>query len=212
VHRLHAFVARIAPAGVVNSLAQAALRMASPGVPDLYQGTESWDHSLVDPDNRRDVPFVTLAAERVDEPVAAYLLDWPDARVKRALVERMLALRARWPATFADGAYVPLRVRGPLGRHAVAFARCDEAATVVVVATRLACRLLGEAPGLPRVAPREWGDTAVVLPHGAGARWTDWLNDGSEVEAADRTLRLDRCLAVLPVAVLVADDTKRLQP
>ncbi|HKT67336.1 MAG TPA: malto-oligosyltrehalose synthase [Burkholderia sp.] len=212
VHRLHAFVARIAPAGIVNSLAQAALRMASPGVPDLYQGTESWDHSLVDPDNRRDVPFAALAAERVDEPVAAYLRDWPDARVKRALVERMLALRARWPATFAEGAYVPLRVRGRLGRHAVAFARCDEAATVVVVATRLACRLLGETPGLPRVTPREWGDTAVVLPHGAGTRWTDWLNDGSEVGAADGAIRLDRCLAALPVAVLVADDTKRREP
>ncbi len=204
VHRLHAFVALLAPAGVVNSLAQAALRMASPGVPDLYQGTESWDHSLVDPDNRRDVPFAKLAAERVDEPVAAYLRDWPDARVKRALVERMLALRTRWPATFTDGAYVPLRVRGKLGRHAVAFARCDETATVVVAVTRLACRLLGEAPALPRVEPREWGDTAVVVPRAAGERWIDWLNDGSEVAAPGGVIRLDRCLAALPVAVLVA--------
>ncbi|AOJ90741.1 maltooligosyl trehalose synthase [Burkholderia sp. MSMB0856] len=208
VHRLHAFVARLAPAGVVNGLAQATLRMASPGVPDLYQGTESWDHSLVDPDNRRDVPFEKLAAERVDEPVAAYLRDWPDARVKRALVERMLALRTRWPRTFTDGAYVPLRVRGKLGRHAVAFARRDEAATVVVAVTRLACRLLGEAPELPRVEPREWGDTAVVVPHGAGERWIDWLSDGSEVAAPDGVIRLDRCLAALPVAVLVAIDTK----
>ena len=203
-HRLHAFVARIAPAGVVNSLAQAALRMASPGVPDLYQGTESWDHSLVDPDNRRDVPFAKLAAERVDKPVAAYLRDWPDARVKRALVERMLALRTRWPTTFADGAYVPLRVRGKLGRHAVAFARCDETATVVVAVTRLACRLLGEAPALPRVEPRAWGDTAVVVPQGAGERWIDWLSDGSEIAAPDGVIRLERCLGALPVAVLVA--------
>ncbi|KVG25951.1 malto-oligosyltrehalose synthase [Burkholderia diffusa] len=212
VHRLHAFIARIAPAGVVNSLAQAALRMASPGVPDLYQGTESWDHSLVDPDNRRDVPFAKLAAERVDEPVAAYLRDWPDARVKRALVERMLALRTRWPATFADGAYVPLRVRGKLGRHAVAFARRDETATVVVAVTRLACRLLGEAPALPRVEPREWGDTAVIVPRGAGERWIDCLGDGSEVAAPDGVMRLDRCLAALPVAVLVSADTKELRP
>ncbi|AXF25621.1 malto-oligosyltrehalose synthase [Burkholderia pyrrocinia] len=204
VHRLHAFVARIAPAGVVNSLTQAVLRMASPGVPDLYQGTELWDHSLVDPDNRRDVPFATLAAERVDGPVASYLPAWPDARVKRALVERMLALRARWPATFADGAYVPLRVRGKLGRHAVAFARCDDAATVVIVTTRLACRLLGEAPGLPRVEPTLWGDTAVVLPRGADGPWSDWLNAQDEIDAAGGLLRLDRCLAAMPVAVLVA--------
>ncbi|PHP85098.1 malto-oligosyltrehalose synthase [Burkholderia sp. AU18528] len=203
-HRLHAFVARIAPAGVVNSLAQTALRIASPGVPDLYQGTESWDHSLVDPDNRRDVPFATLAAEAVDAPVASYLPTWPDARVKRALIERMLALRARWPATFADGAYVPLRVRGKLARHAVAFARCDDAATVVVVATRLACRLLGEAPGLPRVEPARWGDTAAVLPRGVEGPWTDALNAGDAIDAPDGVLALDRCLAELPVAVLVA--------
>ncbi|MDN7933371.1 malto-oligosyltrehalose synthase [Burkholderia metallica] len=212
-HRLHAFVARIAPAGVVNSLTQAVLRMASPGVPDLYQGTESWDHSLVDPDNRRDVPFAALAAERVDAPVASYLAAWPDARVKRALVERMLALRARWPATFADGAYVPLRVRGPLGRHAIAFARCDEAAAVVVVATRLACRWLGEAPGLPRVEPAQWGDTAVVLPPGMDGPWTDWLNrgdtgdtgdNGDAIDVPGRVLPLARCLATLPVAVLMA--------
>lgn len=204
VHRLHAFVARIAPAGVVNSLAQAALRMASPGVPDLYQGSELWDHSLVDPDNRRDVPFAQLAAERVDAPVSAYLRGWVDARVKRALVERMLALRARWPATFAEGAYVPLRVRGTLGRHAVAFARCDDSATIVVVTTRLACRLLGDMPALPRVAPGEWGDTAVVLPRGAGTRWSDWLDDGSEIDAPGGVMPLHRCLAALPVAVLVA--------
>ncbi|WP_333998703.1 malto-oligosyltrehalose synthase [Burkholderia cepacia] len=203
-HRLHAFVARIAPAGIVNSLTQTALRIASPGVPDLYQGTECWDHSLVDPDNRRDVPFDVLAAERVDDPVASYLPAWPDARVKRALIERMLALRARWPATFADGAYVPLRVRGLLGRHAVAFARCDAAATVVIVATRLASRLLGEAPGIPRVAPAQWGDTAVVLPRGIAGPWIDWLNGRDAIDAPDGVLALRRCLAGLPVAVLVA--------
>ena len=73
------------------------------------------------------------------------------ARCAREAGAGRAALRARWPATFADGAYVPLRVRGPLGRHAVAFARCSDEATVVVVATRLAGRLLGEAPELPRV-------------------------------------------------------------
>ncbi|KAB0660282.1 malto-oligosyltrehalose synthase, partial [Burkholderia territorii] len=106
------------------------------------------------------------------------------------------------------GAYLPLRVRGKLGRHAVAFARRDETATVVVVVTRLACRLLGEAPELPRVEPREWGDTAVIVPRGAGERWIDCLGDGSELAAPDGVIRLDRCLAALPVAVLVSADTK----
>ncbi|MBR8302809.1 malto-oligosyltrehalose synthase [Burkholderia dolosa] len=204
VHRLHAFVARIAPAGAVNSLAQTALRIASPGVPDLYQGTERWDHSLVDPDNRRDVPFAALAAERVDEPVGAYLHTWRDARVKRALVERMLALRARWPTTFAHGSYVPLRVRGALGRHAIAFARRDDAATIVVVATRLASRLLGEGAALPRVEPERWEDTAVVLPRGENGPWIDCLNGADGIDAQDGVLTLERCLAALPVAVLVS--------
>ncbi|KWF65569.1 malto-oligosyltrehalose synthase [Burkholderia pseudomultivorans] len=208
-HRLHAFVARIAPAGVINSLTQTTLRCLSPGVPDLYQGTERWDHTLVDPDNRRDVPFAALAAERVDGPVASYLPDWPDARVKRALVERLLALRARWPSTFSDGVYLPLRVRGPLGRHAIAFARRDAAATVVVVATRLACGLLGDAPPLPRIEPGRWHDTALVLPRGETGPWLDWLN-GDPVDAMpDGVLPLGRCLRALPVAVLVMERRAR---
>ncbi|KWK24713.1 maltooligosyl trehalose synthase [Burkholderia stagnalis] len=203
-HRLQAFVARIAPAGVVNSLSQAALRIASPGVPDLYQGTEAWDHSLVDPDNRRDVPFAALAAERVDEPVASYLRTWPDARVKRALVERMLGLRARWPATFAAGHYLPLRVRGSEARHAIAFARRDADATIVVVATRLAYALLDGVAALPRIAPQRWRDTAVELPPDMAGPWFDWLNDRHGIAAPDGRLRLDACLAELPVAVLTA--------
>lgn len=203
-HCLHAFVAQIAPAGVVNSLTQTALRIASPGIPDLYQGTEAWDHSLVDPDNRRDVPFDSLAAVRVDEPVASYLHAWPDARVKRALVERMLGLRARWPATFIRGRYLPLRVHGDRARHAIAFARCDSAATIVVVATRLAYALLDRAAAIPRVAPAQWRDTRVALPPDVEGPWFDWLNDRDGIEAPDGCLRLDVCLADLPVAVLVA--------
>lgn len=203
-HRLHAFVARIAPAGVVNSLVQTALRIASPGVPDLYQGTEAWDHSLVDPDNRRDVPFAALAAQRVDEPVASYLHAWPDARVKQALVERMLRLRARWPATFAGGSYVPLRVCGEQARHAIAFARRDRRVTIVVVATRLAYALLDSAAALPRIEPARWGDTFVVLPQDIAGSWFDWLDGRHGIDTPDGRLRLGSCLAMLPVAVLVS--------
>ena len=142
------------------------------------------------------MPFAALAAERVDGPVASYLAAWPGGAGRR-----MLALRARWPATFADGAYVPLRAA--LGRHAVAFARCSARATVVVVATRLAGRLLGEAPELPRVGA-QWGDTAVVLPRDIDGPWMDGLEARDAVDVAGRILPLDRCLASLPVAVLVA--------
>lgn len=82
----------------------------------------------------------------------------------------------------------------------------------VVVATRLACRLLGEAPALPRVEPAQWGDTAVVLPRDVGGPWVDGLCDGNEIDARNGAIGLDRCLTALPVAVLVAADTKRPAP
>ena len=78
---------------------------------------------------------------------------------------------------------------------------------MVVVATRLACRLLGEAPEIPRVEPAQWGDTTVVLPRGVEGPWTDWLNARNAIEAPEGVLALDRCLAELPVAVLVAART-----
>jgi (1->4)-alpha-D-glucan 1-alpha-D-glucosylmutase len=150
------------PAGVVNSLAQVALRIASPGVPDLYQGTELWDHSLVDPDNRREVP-AQLAAEPVDRPVAAYLRDWPDvAREARADRDaRRCAHRRRRSRTARTCRCACAAAR----RHAVA-SRRDDTATVVVV--RLACRLLGDMPAL-RASSLEWGDTAVAAAGGGRA-------------------------------------------
>ncbi|HHY6928777.1 TPA: hypothetical protein ACV4T7_002689 [Burkholderia ambifaria] len=81
-----------------------------------------------------------------------------------------------------------------------------------IQSTRLACRLLGEAPALPRVEPAQWGDTAVVLPRDVGGPWVDGLCDGNEIDARNGAIGLDRCLTALPVAVLVAADTKRPAP
>lgn len=211
-HRLHRLVARIAPAGIVNSLSQAALRLLSPGVPDLYQGAQTWDHTLVDPDNRADVPFARYAAQRIDAPVAAYLRDWADGRVKHALIGRLLALRAAHPETFAAGAYVPLHMRGTRRGHALAFARRDASTTIVVIATRLAYPLLGDAPARPCVEAACWADTAVGLAPGFAGPWRDVLNDGT-LDAPSGMLPLAAALAHLPVAVLIreggAADTPR---
>ena len=118
------FVRRIAPAGAVNGLAQTLLRLTVPGVPDFFQGTEFWDFSLVDPDNRRPVDFVVrTAALRGGATPAALLETWRDGRVKQAVIARTLALRREGADLFARGDYRPLEATGPLARHVLAFLR-----------------------------------------------------------------------------------------
>ena len=159
-----AFVQRIAPAGAVNSLAQALLKLTSPGVPDFFQGTEFWDFSLVDPDNRRPVEFGARTDALAGAAGTAALAGaWRDGRIKQAVIARTLALRRRVPALFARGEYVPLQATGPHARHAVAFARvCDEHISVTV-APRLSFRLLGHA-GAITFTPHAWHGTALRCP------------------------------------------------
>ncbi len=196
---------RIAPAGALNGLAQTALRLTVPGVPDLYQGTEFWDFSLVDPDNRRAVDFAARQAALDDGAApAALLARWRDGRVKQALIARLLAVRARLPALFGAGAYVPLRVTGAQARHALAFARVHRDAAAVVVVSRLAARLPGVARA-PLVDEAAWDDTAAVLPARlAGREMADGLG-GAAVATVGRRLPLATVLRALPVGVLVLE-------
>jgi (1->4)-alpha-D-glucan 1-alpha-D-glucosylmutase len=123
--------------GALNSLSQITLKATMPGVPDFYQGTEFWDLSLVDPDNRRPVGFSARAAvlasmESPDWQVLAQ--HWPDGHIKLAWTRHLLQLRTELADVFADGDYVPLEVIGPHRDHIIAFARRrgrDAAITVV---------------------------------------------------------------------------------
>ncbi|MEG3085338.1 malto-oligosyltrehalose synthase [Sphingomonas sp. PB2P12] len=139
-----AFVARIAAAAEANGLAQVALRYTVPGVPDLYQGTEIADLSLVDPDNRRPVDYAELEAVLADE-----------ASPKMALIARALALRREYPAVFANGSYEPIAITGTRADQAVAFSRRHDGVTVrCVIAVRCADR---------HIAARDWwADTALA--------------------------------------------------
>ncbi|WP_426955847.1 malto-oligosyltrehalose synthase [Muricoccus radiodurans] len=199
-----ALVHRLSPAGAVNGLAQTLLRCTSPGIPDLYQGTEFWDFSMVDPDNRRPVDFAARqAALDAGEAPAPLLPHWKDGRVKAALVARALALRARRPALFAEGEYVPLEAEGPLGPNLLAFARRREGEVAITAVTRLPARLLGE-DGLPLVPPGAWGDTALVLPPAlAGLPFRDALADAAPLPESDR-IPASVLFARLPVALLDA--------
>ncbi|GAC1342325.1 MAG: malto-oligosyltrehalose synthase [Acetobacteraceae bacterium] len=199
---LAAFVARIAPHGAVNSLAQTLLRLASPGVPDLYQGTEFWDFSLVDPDNRRPVDFAArgqaLAAAQ-DPP--ALLAHWRDGRVKQAVIARALAFRARAPNLFTVGAYAPVRAEGPGADHLFAFVRIHEGRAAVAVGTRLSASLALEATG-PVVKPAYWQETRLILPRQlVGRRMVDVLGGTAESVIGARTAA-GSLLPSLPMALL----------
>ena len=157
------FIRRAALLGALNSLSQLALKAMVPGVPDIYQGTEFWDLSLVDPDNRRPVDFdarvAALAA--LDAPDWRALAEqWGDGRIKLALTRKLLALRARLPLVFQQGAYLPIEVRGTHRDHVVAFARRHERDAVIVAVGRHMAPLTGNGAHWPRGA--EWDATLLT--------------------------------------------------
>jgi (1->4)-alpha-D-glucan 1-alpha-D-glucosylmutase len=188
-----AFVARVAPAGIRNSLAQTALRLTLPGVPDLYQGTEFWDFSLVDPDNRRPIDFKARANALADGADLALLLkDWDDGRIKQALIARLLGFRRRHAALFAEGSYEPLAVSGEKAEHLIAFRRSHGGEALIVVVPRLAA-------GLGTAVGAAWRDTRIALPETDA---TDLLRSRKIKigETSEAALLLD----TLPLAVLYA--------
>ncbi len=155
---------RIAPAGALNSLAQTLLRMTVPGVPDLYQGTEFWDFSLVDPDNRRPVDYPARQRALSDSTALTELLaQWQDGRIKQALIAQVLMLRSQYPTLFSEGSYQPLEVVGEQAAHVLAFAREKEDKRAIVVIPRLPAELLGNAQ-TPFINAANWGDTRIILP------------------------------------------------
>ena len=208
------FIRRVASIGMTNSLAQTLLKLVSPGVPDTYQGTELWDFSLVDPDNRRPVDFqrrtAALAAigERLGrdgaETLAADLLATRhDGRIKLYLVHRALTFRAAHPELFGpDAAYQPLEATGPHAQCVVALRRAMTGEAMVAVAPRLMTQLSPEGePPLGDV----WEDTALAMRDPAGTRYRDILTD-REVAVIERdgtpVLPLREVYATLPVALL----------
>jgi (1->4)-alpha-D-glucan 1-alpha-D-glucosylmutase len=131
---------RVALLGALNSLTQVALKIAMPGVPDFYQGSELWDLSFVDPDNRRPVDFAARASALAAEPNGtderALAESWRDGRIKLSLTRRLLAWRRSLANVFAHGDYRPLAVEGPHRDHVIAFARTTRNDAAILVAGR----------------------------------------------------------------------------
>lgn len=161
-----AFVGRIERPGALNGLVQMALRCTAPGFPDSYQGTEFWDFSLVDPDNRRPVDFAARKIALAQHLSLDLLAErWRDGRIKQALLGKLLRFRQSAPALFAQGSYEPLEVEGARAENALAFLRREGDAAMLVVVARCCAEGMGEADGL--VPDGDWwGDTRIALPEG----------------------------------------------
>ncbi len=202
---LAACVRAIAPAGAVNGLAQTLLRVTVPGVPDLYQGADFWDTSLVDPDNRCPVDFAarhrSLRALQVHpgHSLAPLLAHWTDGRIKQAVLARALGVRAAMPEVFASGRYLPLAVSGSGAAHGLAFAREHAGRWVVAIVPLHAAALLGHAT-VPVFPAGAWRDTTVCLPAPLASVPLHSAFDGQTVCGA--RLALGQALAALPVALL----------
>ena len=196
-----AFAQRVAPAGAINSLSQMLLRVTGVGVPDLYQGCEFWDFSLVDPDNRRPVDFAARASALDSQiPLPELMENWRDGRLKSHVLARAMALRAAFPALFLDGSYVPLKIEGALAGHAVAAMRSVEGHHAITVISRCTAGL--DIKETPSIAAETWAGTSLVLPRQlTGLSIRDALGTGSVAKASAR-LRLQDILGTLPVALL----------
>jgi len=193
LEKLEEFVARIAEAGRINSLAQTLLKCIAPGVPDLYQGGELWDFSLVDPDNRRPVDyalrrrlFEDLRQFSADNLAEQIMHRADEGLPKLWTIHQALLLRREHPEWFgADAAYVPLLAEGSKADHVIA---CMRAGSVVAVVPRLLLRLDGA-----------WRKTHLALPEG---RWKNRLT-GEKIDG--RSIEVEKLLRPFPVALLTRE-------
>jgi (1->4)-alpha-D-glucan 1-alpha-D-glucosylmutase len=210
---------KVAQLGIYNSLAQTLLKLTAPGVPDLYQGTELWDFSLVDPDNRRPVDYdrrrqvLGALQERIRTAgpdlvgLARQLLDSrEDGQIKLYVIYRTLNYRREYADLFYAGAYIPLEGIGRCAKHICAFARQHNQRVVLVAVPRCLARLIPDAHVLP-IGPQIWADAwLTVPPTGAGPCYRN-LFTGEMVEAVNQEgrmmLALDKVFADFPVALLV---------
>jgi (1->4)-alpha-D-glucan 1-alpha-D-glucosylmutase len=192
----HAFVTTLARPAAIASLAQLVLKLTVPGVPDIYQGGELWDFSLVDPDNRRPVDWDlprTLLGRTAVTCAAGLAANWQNGCEKLFVTRHLLALRRANPALFADGDYQPLDIDGEKRGHLCAFARRWGDWVLVAAVPRLLYRLYRDDDR------PDWGATQIVLPD-AGP-WRNWFT-GCPYDGGDR-VKAASLFADFPVAVLV---------
>jgi (1->4)-alpha-D-glucan 1-alpha-D-glucosylmutase len=203
---------QIAFYGAINSLSQLLLKIVSPGVPDFYQGTELWDLSMVDPDNRRPVDFThrqalldgLLQAEHNDwqSLLGDLLQSWHDGRVKLYVTQKALHTRNTHRHVFFQGRYTPLRATGAKRDHVMALARQHGDTWIIAVVPRLPSEL-SDVDAFPLGQP-VWETGELILPHGAPEKWSNvFTGESLEVPSASGGLRLAELFLRFPVALLI---------
>jgi (1->4)-alpha-D-glucan 1-alpha-D-glucosylmutase len=189
----------VARFGAVNSLSQTLLKLTSPGVPDIYQGNEIWDYSLVDPDNRRPVDY-KRRREMLESLATAdpgdLVRNWPDGRIKMFLTQRLLQFRRQHVALFQRGEYLPLTPNGAFAECCISFARQLGDQWIIVVAPRLSSRL-----GFPPIGGI-WQDTTLEIPETLSLEHAHDLFTCRPVPAQDRRVKLADALSALPFTVM----------
>jgi (1->4)-alpha-D-glucan 1-alpha-D-glucosylmutase len=175
------------------------LKLTSPGVPDIYQGNEIWDYSLVDPDNRRSVDY-KRRREMVESLATAnpqdLVLTWPDGRIKMFLTQRVLQFRRQHVELFQRGEYLSLAPSGTFAECCICFARQLEDQWIVVIAPRFSSRV-----GFPPIA-ESWTDTTVEFPETLSLEHAHDLFTCHPVPVQDRRVKLADALSTLPFAVI----------
>jgi (1->4)-alpha-D-glucan 1-alpha-D-glucosylmutase len=197
------FQERVAKLGLYNSLVQTTLKLTVPGVPDIYQGAELWDLSLMDPDNRRPVDYdrrsrlladLDACASRGKLAIADLMEHWRDGAIKLFVTSTVLRFRRDNAELFAKGEYEPLTATGVRADNVCAFARRLEQDRVLVATARFPARMDSEST---------WTDTSIPLPVGVEtSEWIDVLT-GAEVLASNGELGAERAFAELPVALFI---------
>jgi (1->4)-alpha-D-glucan 1-alpha-D-glucosylmutase len=189
----------IARLGAINSLTQLTLKLTSPGIPDIYQGNEIWDYSLVDPDNRRPVDYrqrremlAALPAATPDE----LMRSWPDGRIKMFLTQRMLQFRREHADLFQSGEYSPLIATGTFAECCISFVRKLAGKWIVVIAPRLTSRVV-----FPPVGER-WQDTSIELAEALSLENAHDLFICRAIHHEDRKVSVSDAMSVLPFAVI----------
>ena len=201
-------------AGAFTAISQQILKLTSPGVPDIYQGTELWDFSLVDPDNRRPVDFHIrermlrkLKRRKPSDRQATELVDnYGDGRIKLFATERTLALRREQPELFARGSYEPLAASGPRADHLFAFRRRTASTELIVIVPRLIATLLKNGSEAP-VGDAVWGTTSLRLPDfPEGAQYMNLFTGQTVTTPASGDLQAAEAFRTFPVAVLLRSE------
>ncbi len=210
------FQHQIAFYGVFNALSQLLIKIAAPGVPDFYQGSELWDLRLVDPDNRGPVDFdkriqwLTELEKREEENPAALIRNllgrWEDGRIKLYVMSKALNFRRTHQELFSGGDYLPGEVIGAKKECVIAFARRNKNGCVLLVAPRRVTRLVKSLK--PPIGQKVWGRTAIVLPRKSSKKWRNILTQemcSTSVQDGKTVLQLADALKSFPLALLATE-------